>query len=107
MAKGKALFQKLKNIHLNKIQKLILLFILAGIVIGLPYVVSNQYTLHIVILCCMYCCLTCMFLWNGCLYYNIINDECEHEFFPCNVDQCGCNNIVQYASLLADTETQR
>lgn len=58
MAKGKALFQKLKNIHLNKIQKLILLFILAGIVIGLPYVVSNQYTLHIVILCCMYCCLT-------------------------------------------------
>ena len=95
MAKGKALFQKLKNIHLNKIQKLILLFILVGKSEPDHRMVRSVFSW------------TCMFLRNGCLYYYIIDDECKHEFFPCDVDQCDCNNIVQYASLLADTETQR
>lgn len=58
MAKGKAFFDKFKNFHLSRLQKIILLIILIGVVIGLPYMVSDQYTLHIVILCCMYCCLT-------------------------------------------------
>ena len=58
MEKIKSLSSKLKNIHLSKLQRIILLILLIGLVIGAPYIIQDNYVLHIFILCSIYACLT-------------------------------------------------
>ena len=49
---------KLKSVHLSIKQKKILLIIFAILVVIFPFVITSTYILHIIILCCMYACLT-------------------------------------------------
>lgn len=52
------LINKLKKVKLNKIQKLAMLIILIALIIVFPFIVHDKYTLHVLILCSMYACLT-------------------------------------------------
>ncbi|MCR5250542.1 MAG: branched-chain amino acid ABC transporter permease [Lachnospiraceae bacterium] len=56
--KMKAFFSKLKDIRLNRWQRILLIIVLAGIVISAPYIIEDNYVLHILILCGIYVCLT-------------------------------------------------
>lgn len=58
MAKLKELFSKLGKIKLTFLQRTILLIVLAIVVVAAPFVISDRYTLHVIILCALYGCLT-------------------------------------------------
>ena len=58
MRKIKEISDRIKNIKLTKKQKLIALVILTALIIIFPFVVTDKYTLHVIILCSMYACLT-------------------------------------------------
>lgn len=102
MKKVKELVNKLKNIRLLKWQKVILLLILAVIVIIAPYMISDNYVLHIFILCSIYACLTLslnlIIGWSGqfslghvCLYgmgayiTTLMMTQLGMNFFPATI----------------------
>lgn len=58
MSKIKSLYETLKQIQLTKLQRMLLLAVCIILVIVAPYIIDSSYTLHIMILCCMYACLT-------------------------------------------------
>ena len=58
MKKLKLLTEKIKKFRLTKIQKIIILAVLIGLVIFAPYLITDNYILHIFILCGIYACLT-------------------------------------------------
>lgn len=58
MNKIKEIYSGIRKKKLNKVQKLLILIVLAAIIIGAPFVITDKYTLHILILCSMYACLT-------------------------------------------------
>lgn len=56
----KNLFTKLNKIpaYMKTWQKIVVFAVLLGIIIAAPFIISNRYVLHIIILCGMYACLT-------------------------------------------------
>ena len=50
--------KKLKSFKLGKKTKSILLIILMIIMLLIPFIITNKYVLHIIIVCCIYACLT-------------------------------------------------
>lgn len=54
----KELLKKMKNLHFTKVQKTIVMVICILLIIVAPHIITNSYTLHILILCSMYACLT-------------------------------------------------
>ena len=58
MQKITDLLSKIKSVKLNKTQKFAMLIILIAFIIVFPFVIHDKYTLHVIILCSMYACLT-------------------------------------------------
>ncbi|HOO28695.1 MAG TPA: branched-chain amino acid ABC transporter permease [Lachnospiraceae bacterium] len=58
MSKKNGFFKKLSEIKLTQKQKTIALIICMLLLIVFPFIVTNKYMLHIIILCFMYACLT-------------------------------------------------
>lgn len=58
MQKAKELIKKIKEVKLNKTQKLIAMLVLIALIIALPFIIQDKYTLHVLILCSIYACLT-------------------------------------------------
>lgn len=58
MEKIKSFIQRIKETKLSQKQKKIALIVSLILIIMLPFVVTSKYALHIIILCCMYSCLT-------------------------------------------------
>lgn len=58
MSEKIGLIKKLRKITLTKKQKLIALIVCTLLLLVFPFIVTNKYTLHIIILCFMYACLT-------------------------------------------------
>ena len=102
MNKVKDLLKTIKRIRFTKWQKMIFLIALIGLIVSAPYIITDNYILHIVILCSIYACLTLslnmIIGWSGqfslghvCLYgmgayiTTLLMTQTGMNFFPATI----------------------